>query len=218
MSAPRDVTPVFYRFSFANFFAPGVFVIIFSLLLIGVFSAVKAILKLISGLNIGRGRGKRVPNIGRTVVDSTVNAATNTLLNDSAVAACIRDTSKITRNNGSNLASFFINLVFVLDVFLTPVFLLVPDTTADNTLMVINMLVVSSFGGVRLRSVSRSFPTFVAVVAVILYCDVTSNVYLNVLDCILVGVVINGFGSLGLALCVLDVFLLFGCIFDWVGQ
>lgn len=212
ISVPRSVIPAFYRFSFGRFFALSVTVIVFALLFVGVFSAINALINLTSGANVVR-RSKRVPRMGRTVVSSTVNAAMKSVVKDSAVAACIRDTSNVTRNKHSKFASLIANILFLLTLFFTPLFLLVPDTTAAKTLMLIKIFVVSSVAGISVSSVSRTLPTFVAVVVVMLACSVTSKVILKLLYCMLIGLKYNGRERMDPAVCILTTLFVLGFVF-----
>lgn len=186
---------------------------IFAFLFMSVFSAVNALIKIAAGTKVIAG-SKGVPRLGRTFLISTVKAATNTVLNADAVAAFIRDTSKINRNKHDKLASFIATIYFLLSLFLTPFFLTMPNTTATPMLVLMNLVVVSSIGGISFVSCSRTVPTFVYVVFVPLTCDVSSKVILKVVDCILVGLLYKRAGGLAPTVCVLTFVFIFG-FFLW---
>lgn len=189
--------------------------IVLSFLFMSVFSAVKALVNMSSGTNV-LSRSKGLPGMGRTLVTSTVTASTNTILNASAAAAFMRDSTNIKTNTEANLTSVIAKLLFLLTVFFTPVFATVPNFTATPTLVFIKFLVMSTVMGISFRSLASTIPTCLYLVTVPLVCDVTRNVTVNMVSFMLVGLVYNGHGGVAPLVCVLTMLFVYGCVFLWL--
>lgn len=189
-------------------------IVVFTFLFMSVFSALKALVNITSGTSVLSGRNG-LPGVGNTLLSSTMKAAMNTVYNASAIAAFMRDTSNITRNKHAKLASLMTTVLFKLSLLLSPVFLTVPSFTATPTLVVIKFLVLASMAGVSFGSVARTVPTFVTVVTVPFLCDVSRNVSVNIVSCIVVGIIANGTGRGGvdMLVCMLTILFVLGCVF-----
>lgn len=180
------------------------------------FSALKALINMSSGTNV-LSRGNGLPGVGNTLLTSTITAATNTILNASAAAAFMRDTSNMSRNKEAKLATIAATVLFNLSLFLSPVFLTVPSFTATPTLIVINLCVLDGIVDVSFDSVSRTVPYCMYVVTVPFFCDVSRNVSVKVVACMTVGLVANGTGRGGVdtLVCMLTILFVLGCVFLW---
>lgn len=191
--------------------------VLYTFLFISLFSAVKALIKISSGTKV-LSRRKGLPGVGKTLLTSTLTAATKTILKASAAAAFMRDTSKMSRKKEANLATIAATVLFNLTLFLSPVFLTVPTFTATPTLVVMKLCVLAGVAGVSFSSLSRTVPYCMYVVTVPFFCDVSRKVSVKVVACIILGLLAKGTGRGGLDLlvCMLTVLFVLGCTFLWL--
>lgn len=141
-SVPPSVDNIVNRMSLDNTLALRLTNVVFSFVLVGLFSSSKALVNMASGTNLVS-NGNGFPGVGGTLCISDIDSITNTFVNASSIATCVRDASNITINNHAKLATIIINIVFLLIVFFSPLITVIPPCTATKTLVFINILVAS---------------------------------------------------------------------------
>ena len=194
VSTPHSIAPIFCQFDFTGFFTPKMFMVVFSLLLVNIFDTIGTVLGLVSKLD---------------AIGTTAGA----LLGSSTITTYVESASGVAEGGKSGLTSFFVGLMFILSIFLAPIFLLIPSAATSGALVMVGVLMIDSFKKIELEDISESFPAFITMITMVLCYSIADGICLGILSYVLIKMMVGKFKDLNPTLYILSIFLLFNYVF-----
>ncbi len=184
ISAPHSIAPIFCQFDFTGFFTPKMFMAIFSLLLVNIFDTLGTLVGLVqkTGLSID---GK-IPHMREAMLSDAIGTTAGAMLGSSTITTYVESASGIAEGGRTGLTAFNVGLLFVLSIFLSPIFLLIPSAATSGALAMVGVLMVDSFKEIKLDDVSDSFPAFITMITMVLCYSIADGICLGIMSYVLI--------------------------------
>ena len=214
VSAPHSLEPIFCQFDFTGFFTPKMFMVVFSLLLVNIFDTIGTVLGLVSKLGIKENEKGEIPGVKEAMMSDAIGTTAGALLGSSTITTYVESASGVAEGGKSGLTSFFVGLMFILSIFLAPIFLLIPSAATSGALVMVGVLMIDSFKKIELEDISESFPAFITMITMVLCYSIADGICLGILSYVLIKMMVGKFKDLNLTLYVLSIFLLFNYVFS----
>jgi hypothetical protein len=135
------------------------------------------------------------------------------LLGSSTITTYVESASGVAEGGKSGLTSFFVGLMFILSIFLAPIFLLIPSAATSGALVMVGVLMIDSFKKIELEDISESFPAFITMITMVLCYSIADGICLGILSYVLIKMMVGKFKDLNPTLYILSIFLLFNYVF-----
>ena len=90
------------------------------------------------------------------------------LMGSSTITIYIESALGIAEGGRSGLTALFVGLLFVVSVFLSPLFLLIPSAATSGALVMVGVLMVDSSKKIDVCDVTETFPAFITMVTMVL--------------------------------------------------
>ena len=213
VSTPHSIAPIFCQFDFTGFFTPKMFMVVFSLLLVNIFDTIGTVLGLVSKLGIKENEKGEIPGVKEAMMSDAIGTTAGALLGSSTITTYVESASGVAEGGKSGLTSFFTGLMFVLSIFLAPIFLLIPSAATSGALVMVGVLMIDSFKKIELEDISESFPAFITMITMVLCYSIADGICLGILSYVLIKMMVGKFKDLNLTLYILSVFLLINYAF-----
>ena len=194
VSTPHSIAPIFCQFDFTGFFTPKMFMVVFSLLLVNIFDTIGTVLGLVSKLGIKENEKGEIPGVKEAMMSDAIGTTAGALLGSSTIT--------------------FVGLMFILSIFLAPIFLLIPSAATSGALVMVGVLMIDSFKKIELEDISESFPAFITMITMVLCYSIADGICLGILSYVLIKMMVGKFKDLNLTLYILSIFLLFNYVFS----
>ena len=214
VSTPHSIAPIFCQFDFTGFFTPKMFMVVFSLLLVNIFDTIGTVLGLVSKLGIKENEKGEIPGVKEAMMSDAIGTTAGALLGSSTITTYVESASGVAEGGRSGLTSFFTGLMFILSIFLAPIFLLIPSAATSGALVMVGVLMIDSFKKIELEDISESFPAFITMITMVLCYSIADGICLGILSYVLIKMMVGKFKDLNLTLYILSVFLLFNYVFS----
>lgn len=214
VSTPHSIAPIFCQFDFTGFFTPKMFMVVFSLLLVNIFDTIGTVLGLVSKLGIKENEKGEIPGVKEAMMSDAIGTTAGALLGSSTITTYVESASGVAEGGKSGLTSFFVGLMFILSIFLAPIFLLIPSAATSGALVMVGVLMIDSFKKIELEDISESFPAFITMITMVLCYSIADGICLGILSYVLIKMMVGKFRDLNLTLYILSVFLLFNYVFS----
>ena len=208
VSTPHSIAPIFCQFDFTGFFTPKMFMVIFSLLLVNIFDTIGTVLGLVSKLGIKENEKGEIPGVKEAMMSDAIGTTAGALLGSSTITTYVESASGVAEGGKSGLTSFFTGLMFILSIFLAPIFLLIPSAATSGALVMVGVLMIDSFKKIELEDISESFPAFITMITMVLCYSIADGICLGILSYVLIKMMVGKFKDLNLTLYILSIFLL----------
>ena len=213
VSTPHSIAPIFCQFDFTGFFTPKMFMVVFSLLLVNIFDTIGTVLGLVSKLGIKENEKGEIPGVKEAMMSDAIGTTAGALLGSSTITTYVESASGVAEGGKSGLTSFFVGLMFILSIFLAPIFLLIPSAATSGALVMVGVLMIDSFKKIELEDISESFPAFITMITMVLCYSIADGICLGILSYVLIKMMVGKFKDLNLTLYILSVFLLINYAF-----
>ena len=213
VSTPHSIAPIFCQFDFTGFFTPKMFMVVFSLLLVNIFDTIGTVLGLVSKLGIKENEKGEIPGVKEAMMSDAIGTTAGSLLGSSTITTYVESASGVAEGGRSGLTSFFTGLMFILSIFLAPIFLLIPSAATSGALVMVGVLMIDSFKKIELEDISESFPAFITMITMVLCYSIADGICLGILSYVLIKMMVGKFKDLNPTLYILSIFLLINYAF-----
>ncbi len=208
ISAPHSIAPIFCQFDFNGFFTPKMVMVVFSLLLVNIFDTIGTVLGLVSKLGIKEDEKGNIPGVKEAMMSDAIGTTAGALLGSSTITTYVESASGVAEGGKSGLTSFFVGMMFILSIFLAPIFLLIPSAATSGALVMVGVLMIDSFKKIELEDISESFPAFITMITMVLCYSIADGICLGILSYVLIKMMVGKFKDLNITLYVLAILLL----------
>ena len=208
VSAGHSIAPIFCKFDFNGFFTPKMVMVVFSLLLVNIFDTIGTVLGLVSKLGIKEDEKGNIPGVKEAMMSDAIGTTAGALLGSSTITTYVESASGVAEGGKSGLTSFFVGIMFLLSIFLAPIFLLIPSAATSGALVMVGVLMIDSFKKIELEDISESFPAFITMITMVLCYSIADGICLGILSYVLIKMMVGKFKDLNLTLYILSIFLL----------
>lgn len=195
-------------------FDPKMFMVVFSLLLVNIFDTIGTVLGLVSKLGVKENEKGEIPGVKEAMMSDAIGTTAGALLGSSTITTYVESASGVAEGGKSGLTSFFVGLMFILSIFLAPIFLLIPSAATSGALVMVGVLMIDSFKKIELEDISESFPAFITMITMVLCYSIADGICLGILSYVLIKMMVGKFKDLNLTLYILSIFLLFNYVFS----
>lgn len=212
VSAPHSIEPIFCKFDFTSLMTPKVAMVVFSLLLVNIFDTIGTLVGLADKVGIVKADGS-IPHIKEAMASDAIGTTVGSLLGSSTITTYVESASGIAEGGRSGLTSFFVGMLFILSIFVAPLFMLIPGAATSGALVMVGVLMASSFKQVKLDDISEAFPAFVTLIMMPLTYSIADGICLGIMSYVFVKLLTGKFKELNATLYILAALLIVNYIF-----
>ena len=185
VSMPQSISPVFCHFDFNGFFTIKTLLVIFSLLIVNIFDTIGTIVGLSYKTGTVRPDGT-IPHVKEAMISDAIGTTCGALLGSSTITTYVESASGIAEGGKSGLTAFTVGALFLLSLFLSPCFLLIPSSATSGALVLVGVLMLDSVKKIDLNDVSEAFPAFITMITMVLCYSIADGICLGILSYVII--------------------------------
>lgn len=181
VSAPHSIEPIFCQFDFSALFSLDMAVVIFSLLFVNIFDTVGTLLGLADKTGIVRPDGS-IPHVREAMLSDAIGTSAGALLGSSTITTYVESAAGVAEGGRSGLTSAVTALLFLLALFLSPLFLLIPAPATSGALVMVGVLMLDSVKKIEFTDITETFPAFITMITMVLCYSIADGICLGMLS------------------------------------
>ena len=174
-------------FDFPKGTAFTVIVLVISFCMLDVFDTMGTVLGCCTKANLLDDYGKPV-NLSKTMLADSVATCAGALLGTSTVSALVESGTGIAAGGKTGLTALTSSVLFLLSIFLLPLFAFIPVEAAAGALIYVGVLMMGSVVKIDFTDLRIALPAFITIVMMPLTYSITSGIGLGIISF----VIING--------------------------
>lgn len=161
---------------------PFEFLIVLStLLLTNLFDTVGTLIGVADKANMLDKDGK-LPGVNKALMADAVGTTVGAILGTSVVAAYVESASGVAEGGRTGLTAVTVAILFILALFLAPLFLLVPSAATAPALIVVGFLMMQAVTKINLEDLTEGIPAFLTIVMMPLAFSIAEGIVFGVLS------------------------------------
>lgn len=204
LAMPQDISPIFCKFNFAGLLSLKTLLVVFSLLLVNIFDTLGTLMGLADKTGIMLQDGS-IPRVKEAMMSDAIGTTVGAALGSSTISTYVESASGVAEGGKSGVTSFTVGLLFVLALFLSPIFMIIPSAATSGALVMVGVLMLDSVKKINLQYISESFPAFITMITMVLCYSIADGVCLGILAYVIIKICTKKWKDINLTLCILSI-------------
>ncbi|MDR1330844.1 MAG: NCS2 family permease, partial [Tannerella sp.] len=185
VSMPQSPAPTFLKFDFAEFLTPNMAIIIFTLLFMNIFDTVGTLVGLASKAGVMDERGN-IPRVKQAMMSDAIGTTVGAMLGTSTVTTYVESAAGIAEGGRSGLTSLVTGAFFLIALFFSPVFLLIPGAATTGALVLVGVFMMDTVRKIPIDDISEALPAFTTILMTVFTYSIADGMMLGLLCYVLV--------------------------------
>jgi AGZA family xanthine/uracil permease-like MFS transporter len=155
--------PLFMRFDFSSILSFKFFTVFFTFLFVDIFDTVGTLVGVTTQAGLIKANGE-IPRVKQALLADAVGTVAGAALGTSTVTSYVESTAGVATGGRTGLTSLTTAILFILALFLSPLFLLVPGAATAPALVMVGFLMMKSVIDIDFKDPTEGIPAFFAIV------------------------------------------------------
>lgn len=203
-SLPPSLSPIAFQLEFDKLLKPEILLVVFTFLFVDIFDTVGTLVGVCSKANMLDKQG-RVPKAKQALLSDAIATAAGALLGTSTVTTYVESAAGISEGGKTGLTSVFVALFFMLAMFFSPLFLIVPQAATSPALIIVGLFMISPVTKVDLEDYSESIPAFLTIIIMPLAYSISEGIAFGVTSYVIINLITGKTKNISVVLIILAV-------------
>lgn len=204
ISSPQSLSPTFLQMDFAPLLSFDMAMTIFALVFMDIFNTIGTLIGAAAKTEMMDEKGN-VKNIKQAMMADAIGTSLGAILGTSTVTTYVESGSGIAEGGRTGLTALVTGSLFLLALFLSPLFLLVPGAATTGALVMVGVFMLGSISMIDLSDLSETFPVFITLLTMVLTYSIAEGMALGMLAFVFVKLLSGQYRSISLPLYILAV-------------
>ena len=186
LSMPHSLEPVALHIDFSRFISLDIeyYIVVATLLFMDLFDTIGTLIGAATGAGMADKQTGRIHNLSKALMADAVGTTVGALCGTSTVTTYVESTTGILEGGRTGLTSLSVALLFLLALFFSPVFLMIPAAATTSALFLVGVMMLRSIVHIDFIDFTESMPCFVTMLYVIVkvctgrYKELSAVVYI----------------------------------------
>jgi AGZA family xanthine/uracil permease-like MFS transporter len=213
VSIPQSLVPTLLHFDFSGFFTLETGIIVFTLLFMNIFDTVGTLVGLASKTGIMDKKGN-IPQVKQAMMSDAIGTTIGAMLGTSTVTTYVESASGIAEGGRSGLTSLVTGGLFLIALFFSPVFLLIPGAATSGALVLVGVFMMDAIHKINMEDMSEALPAFITIIMMVLTYSIADGMILGLLCFVLIKLLSGKQKDVSLAMYILAVLFILNYVFS----
>jgi AGZA family xanthine/uracil permease-like MFS transporter len=173
--------PLFWQFDFSNIFTFKFFTVFFTFLFVDIFDTVGTLVGVATQAGL-LGKKNEIPRVKQAFIADAVGTVAGAMLGTSTVTSYIESSAGVAAGGRTGLTALTTGIFFLLALFLSPVFLLIPGAATAPALIVVGFLMMQNVTGINFKDPTEGIPAFLTIVMMPFAYSISEGVVYGILS------------------------------------
>lgn len=169
-------------------FLLNLFVIIFAFLFVDMFDTLGTVIGVANKAKMLDKDG-RLPRIKEVLLADAVATSAGAILGTSTTTTFVESSAGVSEGAKTGLASVVTGLLFLVSIFLSPVFIAIPGFATAPALIFVGFLMVTAVTEIDFEDLTEAIPAYLCLVAMPLFYSISEGICLGVISYVVINVV-----------------------------
>ena len=154
-----------------------------------------------------------IPRVKEAMMSDAIGTTCGAVLGSSTLTTYVESASGIAEGGRSGVTAFVVGVFFIISLFLSPIFLLIPSSATSGALVMVGVLMLDSVKKLDLENITESFPAFITMITMVLCYSIADGICLGILSYVIMKLCTGKIKSLNWTLCILSILFILNFIF-----
>ena len=207
-----SLAPIFGKFSISGVPILEFVVIIFAFLFVDIFDTIGTLIGVASKANMLDKDGK-LPRIKGALMADAVATTAGAVLGTSTVTTFVESASGVSEGGRTGLTSLTTAVLFLLSLFLSPIFLAIPSFATAPALIIVGFYMLGAVSDINFKDASEGIPAFICIAAMPFFYSISEGIAMGVISYVAINAISGKGKKVSVAMYILALLFILKYIF-----
>jgi len=184
---PPSLSPIFLKFEWTQILTMDMLLVVFTFLFVDMFDTVGTLIGVSSKANMLDKEG-RVPRVKQALMADAIGTTVGAMLGTSTVTTYVESAAGVSEGGRTGLTALTTAGLFLLALFLSPLFLMIPGAATAPALILVGAMMMSPVKNINFDDFTESIPAFLTIVMMPLTYSIAEGILFGVLSYVILKV------------------------------
>lgn len=207
ISMPKSLEPTFLQMDFSGLLDPKMITTVAVLVFMDIFNTIGTFIGAATKTDLMDENG-RMKGMKRGLLADAIGTSFGAILGTSTVTTFIESASGINSGGRTGLTAFFVGIFFLLSLFFSPLFLIIPAAATTGALVLVGVFMIEAIRHIDLNDISEAMPSFLCVIGMMLTYDIAQGMVWGILSFTIIKLLTGKYRDVNLTLIIVSIVLL----------
>jgi AGZA family xanthine/uracil permease-like MFS transporter len=204
LSIPPSLKPTFLSFDFSLFTRPDIITIVFTFLFVDIFDTVGTLVGVCSKAKMLDEKGN-IPRAKQALLSDAIGTTVGAIFGTSTVTSYIESAAGISAGSRTGLSTLIVALLFILALFLYPLFGMIPGAATAPVLVIVGLFMISPIQNINLEDYYEAIPVFLTIIIMPLTLSISEGIIFGILSYVTLKIFTGKWRQVSLVLYILTI-------------
>ena len=178
---PPSLAPTFWKFEFSSIFTVDFLVVVFTFLFVDMFDTVGTLIGCATKAGMIQEDGT-IPNCKEALFADAVGTTVGAILGTSTVTTFVESSAGVMEGGRTGLTALTVAVFFLLSLFLSPIFLLIPGQATAAALVMVGFFMLSPVKDIDTDDPTEGIPAFLTILTMVLTYSISDGIMFGILS------------------------------------
>jgi adenine/guanine/hypoxanthine permease len=184
VGAPPSLSPIFFKFEFAEIFTLDMLIVLFTFLFVDMFDTVGTLVGVSDKAGMLTKDGK-VPRAKQALFADSIGTTVGAMLGTSTVTTYVESASGVAEGGKTGLTSLTTAGLFLIALFFAPLFTMVPAAATTAALVLVGFFMMSPILKINFDDFTEAIPAFITIIIMPLTYSIAEGIVFGMLSYVL---------------------------------
>lgn len=213
VSLPPDISPIFMKFEWEHIFTLDMLIVVFTFLFVNLFDTIGTLLGVASKIGITDKEGN-FPQIKKALFADALGTTFGAMLGTSTVTSYVESASGVAVGGRTGLTSISTATMFILALFLAPLFLMVPASATAPALILVGLFMITSVVKINFDNMTEALPAFLTIVMMPFAFSIAQGIVFGMLSFVLLKALSGKWKHISVTMWVISILFIVKLVLD----
>ena len=184
ISMPHSLEPIAFHIDFSRFIGLDVnyIIVVLTLLFMDLFDTLGTLIGAATGAGMADPKTGRIHNLNKALMADAVGTTVGALCGTSTVTTYVESTTGILEGGRTGLTSFTVGMLFLVSLFFSPVFLMIPSAATTSALFLVGVMMLRSIVHIDFVDFTEAVPSLVTILMMPFTASISEGIVMGLLS------------------------------------
>ncbi len=210
---PPSLSPIFAKFEWNQIFTIDMALVLLTFLFVDLFDTVGTLIGVSSKANMLDKDGK-IPRVKQALFADSIGTTLGALLGTSTVTTYVESAAGVGEGGRTGLTAATTGVLFLLALFLSPLFLMIPSAATAPTLILVGVMMFTPISKIDLSDFTEAIPAFLTIVMMPFTFSIAEGIVFGMLAYVALKILTGKFKQINIVSLLLAVLFIFKFFID----
>jgi AGZA family xanthine/uracil permease-like MFS transporter len=206
---PPSLKPTFLQFDFKGIFTIDMIVIVFTFLFVDMFDTVGTLIGCATKAEIINEDGS-IPRCKEALFADAIGTTVGAMLGTSTVTTYVESSAGVTEGGKTGLTSLVVAILFLISLFLSPLFISIPGAATAPTLILVGLFMITPVKDIDFEDGTEAIPAFLTILIMVTTYSIANGIMFGALSWIILKLLTKKAKEITPMMVIIGVLLLLG--------